>query len=257
MIQWLTEWRIQTADSLANNVHMLKMSHAKLRPNSCQLVAGKATEAIQGRKTYTLRSSYTWRHSLKPFWATWLVTVNMHIKLRWAGNGMVLGQQLHFHNIPETLQNPHSVLAVFHPPPSTKPEVVSANLKQFDFHAATSQAPVDLRVYNSDAEDSIMPPACQTKLILWPGSKAPLAISCYSSKGSGSVARWEPTGLCFAFTRKVHYQSGEDIMVILCHHPHGLGLRGDGREKVWMGSWWSSESTQSCTQRRWWDDTKK
>lgn len=29
------------------------------------------------------------------------------------------------------------------------------------------------------------------------------------------------------------------------------------REKVWMRSWWSSESTQSCTQRRWWDDTKK
>lgn len=22
----------------------------------------------------------------------------------------------------------------------------------------------------------------------------------------------------------VHYQSGEDIVVILCHHPHGLGL---------------------------------
>lgn len=76
-----------------------------------------------------------------------------------------------------------------------------------------------------------MPPACQTKLILWPGSKAPLAISCYSSKGSGSVARWEPTGLCFALTSKVHYQSGEDIMVILCHHPHGLGLVGDKREK--------------------------
>lgn len=32
----------------------------------------------------------------------------------------------------------------------------------------------------------------------------------------------------FALTSKVHYQSGEDIMVILCHHPHSLGLQGDG-----------------------------
>lgn len=32
----------------------------------------------------------------------------------------------------------------------------------------------------------------------------------------------------FALTSKVHYQSGEDIMVILCHHPHRLGLQGDG-----------------------------
>ncbi len=36
----------------------------------------------------------------------------------------------------------------------------------------------------------------------------------------------------------VHYQSGEDIVVILCHHPHGLGLEGHGdrrrKRKVWM-----------------------
>lgn len=112
-----------------------------------------------------------------------------------------------------------------------KPGVVSADLSAVGFLATTSRAPVDWRLYNSNAEDSIMPAACQTKLILWPGSKAPLAISCYSSKGSGSVARWEPTGLCFALTRKVHYQSSEDIMVIFCHHPHGLGLQGDGKEK--------------------------
>lgn len=46
----------------------------------------------------------------------------------------------------------------------------------------------------------------------------------------------------FALTSTVHYQSGEDIVVILCHHPHGLGLegngdRGTGRESV---NEWSS-----------------
>lgn len=34
----------------------------------------------------------------------------------------------------------------------------------------------------------------------------------------------------FALTSMVRYQSGEDIVVVLCHHPHGLGLEayGDG-----------------------------
>lgn len=34
----------------------------------------------------------------------------------------------------------------------------------------------------------------------------------------------------FALTSKVHYQSGEDIVVILCHHPHSLCLEGCGDE---------------------------
>lgn len=34
----------------------------------------------------------------------------------------------------------------------------------------------------------------------------------------------------FALTSKVHYQSGEDIVVILRHHPHSLGLEGHGDE---------------------------
>ncbi len=38
----------------------------------------------------------------------------------------------------------------------------------------------------------------------------------------------------FALTSMVHYQSGEDIVVILCHHPHGLGLEGYG-DVGWEG----------------------
>lgn len=34
----------------------------------------------------------------------------------------------------------------------------------------------------------------------------------------------------------VHYQSGEDVVIVLCHHPHHLGLEeeeeeGEGVEK--------------------------
>lgn len=86
-------------------------------------------------------------------------------------------------------------------------------------------------------EDCIMPPACQTKLILWTGSKLYWQLATIHQKLK-RWWRWEQTRLYFALTSMVHYQSGEDIVVILCHHPHGLGLEGyrDGgwEIKLWM-----------------------
>ena len=66
--------------------------------------------------------------------------------------------------------------------------------------------------------------------------QSPLAISHYSSRtSSGGEMRTNKT--LFALTSMIHYQSGEDIVVILCHHPHGLCLEGDGdrgwERKVW------------------------
>lgn len=61
--------------------------------------------------------------------------------------------------------------------------------------------------------------------------QSPLAISHYSSKtSSGGEMRTNES--LFALTSIVHYQSGEDIVVILCHHPHGLGLQGY-KDRVW------------------------
>lgn len=104
-----------------------------------------------------------------------------------------------------------------------------------------------------------MPPACQTKLILWPGSKVPLAISCYSSKGSGSMARWEPTGILFCINKQGTLPewwryNGNTLSSSPWSGPGGR----QEIEKVWIGwSCWSSELRQSCRQRRWWDKTKK
>ena len=66
--------------------------------------------------------------------------------------------------------------------------------------------------------------------------QSPLAISHYSSRtSSGGEMRTNKT--LFALTSMIHYQSGEDIVVILCHHPHGLCLEGGGdrgwERKVW------------------------
>lgn len=55
--------------------------------------------------------------------------------------------------------------------------------------------------------------------------QTPLAISHYSSKTCGEGGARKNKTL-FELTSTVHYQSGEDVVVILRHHPHRLGLKG-------------------------------
>lgn len=78
-----------------------------------------------------------------------------------------------------------------------------------------------------------MPTACQTKFILWTWSKPHWQLATIHQKLKRREMR---TNEALALTGMVHYQSGEDIGVILRHHPHGLRLQG------YRDSGWERES---------------
>lgn len=55
------------------------------------------------------------------------------------------------------------------------------------------------------------------------------AIKSHSSKNKVGVAQEQMT-FNLLLVLQLHYQSGEDVVIVLCHHPHHLGLEEEEGE---------------------------